>query len=245
MAPCDEEWFSAQLTPKCIVKNYLYADVGQIIAPGGTGKTTLLLYEAACIALGREIWGLRVECPGWTLIVSKEDQRERLIARLRAICESLDLSREETIIVRNSVIIRDVTGNALKLLFLSEGNIQRTVFAQRLVDAHRGDPPVQVIFDPTISFGASESMVNDNEDALVQVARYLVGELDCCVRYVHHTGKANARAVNVDQYSGRGGTAMPDGSRMTSTLMPAADNDVLPQGCGRGEGVSVLKLDRH
>ena len=39
------EFNCARLTPDCIVENYLYADVAVIVAPGGTGKTTLLLYK--------------------------------------------------------------------------------------------------------------------------------------------------------------------------------------------------------
>jgi len=59
--------------------------VAQVVAPGGTGKTTLLLYEAAMIALGAPLWGLRIEQPGWTLFVTAEDRREHLVAHLREI----------------------------------------------------------------------------------------------------------------------------------------------------------------
>ena len=44
--------------------------------------------------------------------------------------------------------------------------------------------------------------------------------MNCCVRYVHHTGKANASDKAVNQYAGRGGSAMPDGCRMVAVLQP-------------------------
>ncbi|MEA1053880.1 AAA family ATPase, partial [Lamprobacter modestohalophilus] len=70
LIPSNVEIARAALAPRCIVDRYLYADVAQVVAPGGTGKTTLLLYEAAMIALGAPLWGLKIEQPGWTLFVT-------------------------------------------------------------------------------------------------------------------------------------------------------------------------------
>ena len=60
------EWDAAQPAPPCIVENFYYADVGVFIAPGGTGKTTLVLFEAVHIALGLPLFGLRIANPGPT-----------------------------------------------------------------------------------------------------------------------------------------------------------------------------------
>lgn len=240
-----EEMDRANLTPTCIVRNYLYADVGQIVSPGGTGKTTMLLHESICIALKRPVWGMETVTAGWTLIVTKEDQRERLVARLREIMNEMALSDNERATVLANVIFLDVTGSDRKLLFVADGNIARTKTAQDIVAAYREDPPIHVIFDPTVSFGASEGMVNDNEQALIEVARYVVRELGCCFRYVHHTGKANARAKETDQYSGRGGSALADGSRMTVVLESWNKKDPPPPGCTISGFATAFKLHRH
>lgn len=240
-----EELSAARLSPRCIVKHYLYADVAQIIAPGGTGKTTMLLHEATCIALGRPVWGMSVEDQGWTLFVTKEDRREQLVARLREIMADAGLSDNERRVVLGSVMVLDMAGIPRKLTVVHDGNILQTDTAERIVEAYKADPPVQIIFDPLISFGASEAMVNDNEQALVNVARMMVKGLDCCVRYVHHTGKASARAGITDQYSGRGGTALPDGSRMTTVLEPWDKKETPPPGCNPSARTGLLKLQRH
>jgi len=220
-----EELAMAELTPRCIVDSYLYADVAQLVAPGGTGKTTIVLREAVCIALGRPLYGLRVFNPGWTLIVTAEDARARLVARLREIMAALDLTPEERATVMRSVRIWDVTGMGLRLITLSDGTVALTTLADQIIEAYRADPPALIVFDPTVSFGASESLVNDNEQGLITAARRLVRDLDCCVRFVHHTGKANAREGTLDQYSGRGGSALPDGSRMTAVLQTWSPNE--------------------
>jgi len=59
----------ARLTPQCVVESYLYADVAVLAGPGGTGKTTLALWEAVHIALGRPLYGLTVHTPGNVVLV--------------------------------------------------------------------------------------------------------------------------------------------------------------------------------
>jgi RecA-family ATPase len=79
---------------------------------------------------------------------------------------------------------------------------------------------VLVTIDPAVSFGIGEARVNDAEQGLVEAARRIRAELGCCVRYVHHSGKQNAREKTLDQYTGRGGSALPDGARMVAVLQP-------------------------
>jgi len=69
--------------------------------------------------------------------------------------------------------------------------------------------------------------VNDAEQGLIEAARRLRRALNCCVRYVHHTGKGNARERTLDQYTGRGGSAFADGARMVHVLQPLAPADWL------------------
>ena len=111
----DQEWVLARSAPDCIVESYLYADVGVLFAPGGVGKTTLVLYESVCIALGLPLYDLEVKKSGPVMILTAEDSREMLIARLRAICAAMELSYQQTRTVRERVQISDVTGSGLRL----------------------------------------------------------------------------------------------------------------------------------
>ncbi|UZR29777.1 AAA family ATPase [Methylococcus mesophilus] len=218
----EEEISAATLSPRCIVQDYLYADVATLIAPGGTGKTTILLHEAVSIALGRDVWGMVTRAPGWTLIVTAEDPREALAARLREIMDAMELQPPERRIVLDRVRVWDVTGLDVRLVHAAGGSIFAGGLVDRIVNAYRDDPPVMVVFDPLVSFGASEESVNTNEQALITAARRIVRGLGCCVRLVHHTGKAVARDRTLDQYAGRGGSALADGARMVAVLQPYA-----------------------
>jgi regulatory protein RepA len=225
----EDELTRAELTPKCIVENHLYADLAQRVAPGGTGKTTLTLWEAIHIVLGIDLYGCKVVTPGWVLIITAEDRRERLVARLRLIMDAMELSATQRAKVLRGVLPWDVTGEQAKLVQEMDGNLMLTKLPDQIIEAYSDDPPVLVEIDPLVSFGAAEQRVNDNEQALVSAARRIIKGLDCCVRFTHHTGKANAREKSIDQYAGRGGSALPDGSRMTVVLQAWAPTDQGPK----------------
>ena len=215
----ENELQTAKLHPKCIVEHYLYTDLALVAAAGGTGKTTMLLYEAACIALGRHLWGNRVVTPGKTLFITAEDSRELFAARLREIMAALELDDYDQRIVRESIGVWDVSGDMVRLAALDAGgNIVLTDLPDRVIETYRNAGLVQVVMDPCVSFGPGERLVNDAEQSIVTACRRIMRGLGCCVRLIHHSGKANARAGAIDQYAARGGTALPDGCRMVTIL---------------------------
>ncbi len=212
----------ARLHPRCIVEYQLYADLAVVNAEGGTGKTTLLLHEAIHIALGRELWGCRVLNPGRTLFITAEDGEEILQARLLKIMDALNMTDYERRKVADSVMFWDLSGTMARLAELdARGNLVLTELADRIVDTYRDAGLAQVIFDPVVSFSPGERIVNDGEQAIVTACRRITRGLDCCVRLIHHSGQANARNGAIDQYAGRGGTALPDGCRMVTILANA------------------------
>jgi len=229
----EEEMQAAKLAPKCIAKDYIYANLRSVIAAGGTGKTTLCLHESVMISLGRDVWGCKVHNPGWTLFVSAEDERERLIALKRSIIDELELDKKERATAIKSLVFWDVTGKNYRLAEGDDaGGISPSELAQNVINGCKESPPVNVIFDPMISFGVDEGRVNVNEQAIIVAARHIVNGLGCCVTLIHHTGKGNARDKTRDQYSGRGGSALPDGSRMVHVInSQPVDSKDRPAGC--------------
>lgn len=220
------EWLSARPSPTPIVPGHFYADVGVFIAPGGTGKTTAVLWQAVHIALGRELWGMPVLKPGPVMILTAEDSRELLVARLRFICAELGLTDELTQLVAQRVRIGDVSGSGFRLTQVDR-DVVRPAEASltQLIEAAKAIGPVLLVIDPAVSFGVGESRVNDAEQGLIEAGRRIVREVGCGVIYVAHSGKANAREKTLDQYSGRGGSAFADGARMVHVLQTLAPAD--------------------
>ncbi len=231
------EAMAAQSSPRCIVEDYLYADVATLVAPGGVGKTTMTLYEKVHIALGRRLWGLDIRTPGKCLLITAEDSREICIARLWSIITAMELNSEETQTVLDNIMIWDVSGEQMKLVETNR-DIVLTELADTIVEKFAGTGMVLVTFDPLVSFGASENAVNDNEQALITAARRIKAGLDCCVRYVAHTGQAAALEKRTDQYASRGGSALSDGARMVAVLQnwsPNSKGDYSPPEGKRNE----------
>lgn len=242
----EDEWCGARTTPTCIVENYLYADVGVLTAPGGSGKTTLQLYEIVHIVLGRKLYNLEVKNCGWCLILTAEDPREICIARLREISIAMGLSPEEIAKIRRDIVIVDVSDFDMKLIRMEDGNIIISPDVDAIIARYKDDPPVMVVFDPSASFGVGESKINENEQGLIDASRKIRNAFKCCVRIVCHTGKANSREKTLDQYTSRGGSALPDGSRMVAVMQGWSPvmKEKLPQGCKADSGSSVTILAR-
>lgn len=233
----EEEWWHSKASPLCIVESWFYEDVGVFVAPGGTGKTTLILYQAIHIVLGLPLFGHEVINPGPVVILTAEDSRESLVARLRFICCQLDLSDDEIAKVRHEVVITDVSGKGFKLATVERETVVPSRQVEGFIKAVAQVFPALVVIDPAVSFGVGESRVNDSEQGLIDAARLIRNKVQCGVLYIHHTGKGNARDKTLDQYSGRGGSAFADGSRMVHVLQSvgaqewlAATGDELQQG---------------
>ncbi len=233
-----DEWSTARLSPDCIVENYLFADVALLIAPGGVGKTTLILYEAICITLGLPLHGRRIARPGPVAILTAEDGRELLIARLNRIAGAMGLTVEQVARVQQSVLIEYVGNSPFRLTEVVGDTVVLSPVTDALISRIKPLNPAVVVIDPAVSFGVGESRVNDAEQGLVMAARRIRDAVNCCVRYVHHSGKSNARDKTTDQYSGRGGSAFADGARMVAVLQSLepdewkkATGEPLPSGC--------------
>ena len=136
----DEEFAGAKLAPRCIIANYLYADTALLLAAGGAGKTTLQLYEAVHIVLGLPLYGLTVVTPGSVLIVTAEDARELLVARLRQITTALGLSRDECRTVQRGIRILNLSDRIARLVVSDHGNnLQLTPLVDSIIEACKGD----------------------------------------------------------------------------------------------------------
>jgi RecA-family ATPase len=191
---------------------------------------------------------LEVKKPGICLLITAEDRREQCAARLRKMMCAMNLKDTEIQTVLDNVLIWDVTGEQLRLVINIDGNIVPTKLAETVIEIFCDHKPAVITFDPSVSFGASEGMINDNEQAIITACRRIVRALDCCVRMVAHTGKAVAREKVLDQYASRGGSALSDGARMVAVLQPWKPNEkgdrIPPVECVRDDETSLAILAR-
>ncbi|MPL94868.1 hypothetical protein SDC9_41026 [bioreactor metagenome] len=121
------------------------------VAPGGTGKTTLLLFQVIHIVLGRDLFGHEVFAPGPVIILTAEDNRETLVARLRQMCYEMQLTGREVNSIREDVIITDVSGLGIKLTTATKDVVMPSAQLDRLVVEVGALSPSLLVIDPMMA----------------------------------------------------------------------------------------------
>jgi RecA-family ATPase len=140
---------------------------------------------------------------------------------MREIMMAMRLEENDFRMVLNNMVILDMSGRSFRLSAIA-GDVVTPHMKNlnNLIDGIKEWKPDWVIFDPLVSFGVGESRVNDAEQGLIEAFRILRNQLDACIEGIHHSGKANAREKTLDQYAGRGGSSLADGSRMVAVMQP-------------------------
>ncbi len=236
----DDEWSNSVAAPPCIVESLLYQDVSLLSAGGGTGKTTLTIYEAIHIILDRTLYGRKINRPGSVMIITAEDSRTTMIARARKICIDMGLTDDEIESVKSGLLIKDASSEIFRLTKVERDVIEISLNTDLLISAIKGKGITLLILDPLVSFGTGEGRVNDSEQGLIMAARRIIRLTGVGVQFVHHVSQASSREKHVDAYAARGGTALPDGCR-TVRILHNADNDdrAIPQSLS---GDQILKM---
>lgn len=231
-----ETFDSPPAPPESIVHGYLPArTVGVKVGAGGGGKSTLDLFEAVHIALGRPLYGLEVMRPGPVLILTAEDAREIALWRLYRLAEDMQLSRPEREHIAEHIHIEDATRYPCRFVDVDQGGrLVRTAVLDELAEEYAEAKLSAIFADPQNAFGPGERFVNDGEAELMRAGAVLSARLNCAVRFVHHVGKGNARAGITDQYAGRGGSAGADNARFVHILaahLSDGDGYTAPRRC--------------
>lgn len=206
------------MTPIVQVENMYYSNLGQLIGAGGQGKSTLVLYELMMAALGRDVHGNKTTKPQISVVITAEDEDHMWAARLARLCDGNFLTQQEADQVFSRISFHYVGEINARLTQVANDTVEISAWTDDVIESLDGLQPDIVVFDPAVSFGVGETRVNDAEQGLVMAARRLIGGLGCSVNYIHHTGKGNARERATDQYAGRGGSALSDGSRVVRVL---------------------------
>jgi RecA-family ATPase len=202
-----------------IIEGYLSQDAGGFVAPGGTGKSTLILYESVHIILGKPLYGRDIVRPGSTLFVTAEDSRAVVLARLNWICRCLRLSESEMQQVQRGFYVEDISASSTRLAKVDRnGGVEATEFVAELIGQYAEVSLSSVTLDPTSLIGPGETSGNDGMAELMRIARRVVNGLGAAVRLIHHVSQHVARGGIADQYAGRGGTAFADNSRSNHQL---------------------------
>ena len=237
LVPVNERWtppyFSisqftdtTKLKKPQLFKDWSTQDLHITTADGGTGKTTLKLYEAICLALGESFLGFECISPGKTLYITGEDTADKLGAMLGAICRQMGIMEDtdklntilSSIVVKKDSELCVISKSQQNFLVANEGSLNKVLQA---VDDIK---PKMIIFDPISMFWGSEAALNDMNLAVSKFMGELSTKSNACVELINHMGKQSSSNKDMSQFAGRGGTGLPSHARVSRVLRPI-DNE--------------------
>jgi len=184
--------------------------VGQMIAPGGAGKTQVVCQLAVAVATGTPWLGaLSVATPGRVLLALAEEDAEECQRRLY---RSARVSR--IVPQRGDIDVMPLCGVEARMVDSdSRRNLADTPFLVWLREHIRTRDYRLVVIDPLSRF-AGRDAEKDNAAAtsFIVACESFTGPTTTTI-IAHHTNQVSLRAGEVDATAGRGVTGLVDGPR--------------------------------
>lgn len=207
-----------------LFKDWSTEDIQITTADGGTGKTTMKLMEAVCLALGEPFLGFPNVQRGKTLYITGEDTEAKLAAIIGEIMEQMGLFKnepgnaEKVQLVLSSILIKK--DSDLCLVTRSKDGFMRpnSDAMKRIMEAVEDFGPKMIVLDPITALWGSESMVNDMSSAVAKFCSELSERANACIEIINHMGKSSSQSKDMTQFAGRGGTALPSHARVARVL---------------------------
>lgn len=199
-----------------LFKNWSTEDITITTADGGTGKTTLKLFEAICLALGERFLGFECVQKGRTLYITGEDTKGKLGAMVGIILKQMGRIHEVEKVCDNIFVKKT---DLCLITKDKQGFIHPNTQAfDQIMQAVKEIQPKLIVFDPIASFWGSEAALNDMAKAVTKFMSRLVEESNACVEMINHMGKSSSSNKDMTQFAGRGGTGLPNQARVSRVL---------------------------
>jgi hypothetical protein len=207
----------------------LRGEVTAIIAPGGTGKSTIGTAIALSLASGEPLLGKALHRgPQAVWIFNLEDGTDELERQVAAACEFHAIGRADC----GDRVHLDSGLDQPLCTAVDDGEgftLAEEVFGQ-LAETIRERQIATVIVDPFVSSHSVRESSNEAIDAIVKRWKRLAQETGCAVVLVHHTRKLGGRETTAED--GRGAVALRDAARVVLALNPMGEKEAEELGIG-------------
>jgi RecA-family ATPase len=210
------EWLYGQH----MIRGFLTATV----APGGLGKSSLVIAETICMCTGRELLGVTVYQPIKVLYWCGEDPQDELEKRFSATMQHYDVTKE------------DLAG---RLWVVSGRELGFNFAYQDHQDAKLNDEDIKairemireldidlLILDPMASIHSISENSNNEMTMLLDALRDIADKEKCGIEIVHHSTKqARQQGGVMGAEQARGASAITDAARSVRALSALSKTD--------------------
>jgi hypothetical protein len=213
-------------------KHLIRKFVSATVAPGGIGKSSLVLVEALSIVTRLRLLYDRAPRPGRVWYFNGEDPYDELQRRIQAICLHYGITHAD---IEGRFFVD--TGRVTPIVIATETKHGATI-AEPVVDAVKRtirENGIDVfIVDPFVSCHRVAENDNSKIEAVAWEWAKIADECDCAVELVHHSRKANGAEVTADH--SRGASSLSGKTRSVRVLNRMTDEE------GEGAGVDNYRL---
>ncbi len=185
-------------------------------APGGTGKSFLLLELGLAVASGEPvILGIVPDAAGPTRYISFEEDETDIHNRLVALFQTFSISPPVETFFPSAM-----EGENLPLIKGGEKNVEAIKYLENVCEGMR-----LVILDPLSRLHESDENSNSEMKRVMQVLISIARKTRCAIIVAHHTSKSAVLNGQGDlQQSARGASCLVDDPRLVLTLSRKGPN---------------------
>ncbi|WP_010336979.1 AAA family ATPase [Sphingobium yanoikuyae] len=224
---------------------FLRGTVACVVAPGGSGKSTMLAGTALALASGQDFLGKKVwEGPKRVWLWNLEDDMDELSRSIQAAAIHHDLTPDD--VAGRLFVDSGMEGAGLCTAVETDGQFRllEPIYEALTAEIERRRIDVLIV-DPFVSSHEVEENANSKIDKIAKAWGRVAKAANCVVVLVHHTSKAGS--ADVTAMSARGAVALINAARSTLVLNRMTDEQAQELGITpeqRGRYVSVAD-DKH
>lgn len=202
---------------------FLRGTVACVVAPGGSGKSTMLAGTALALASGQNLLGKQVwEGPKRVWLWNLEDDMDEISRSIQAAAIHHGLGLED--IGKRLFVDSGMEGAGLCTAIEASGQftLQEPVYEALTAEIERRGIDVLIV-DPFVSSHQVEENANSKIDKIAKAWGRVAKAANCVVVLVHHTSKAGASDVTA--MSARGAVALINAARSTLVFNRMTDEE--------------------
>lgn len=227
--------------------------VSLFFSMGGAGKSTILLYLCARIAVSQEkevsFFGQNIT-GGPAVIVTAEDPdlviNKRFIGVVSGLATELDMPVEAVReIVDKNLMIVSTFGHAVQLFRMTvDGSLKITDYYTSLVDCLKAIKDLNiVIIDTKTRFSPGEGAGNVTASQEITYYEAIAQQTNAHVMLLHHTNKVSRNGSTTGAQAYRDATALFDSVRAAWYLRGLTDEELMAQGVKNTEKQNYMLLE--
>lgn len=225
-----------------ILKNrYIPGYVTVTVAPGGVGKSLLVIAEGLSVASDTQLTHAEVEESGAVWLYNTEDPFDELERRIKAAQKQHKLPDD----VLKKFFYTSGYDHPLKLVAYDakRNTVVNESAVQSIIKEILSRNVKLFLLDPFVECHS----VNENDNSAIAIVaqqfRRIAAETGCAVSLVHHTskGERNSRG-NMDK--ARGASALVSAARIAHTLYPMTEKEAKEYGVSQFRADWYVRIDK-